>query len=84
MQGMLVISEEWLGVFCGRTRRTGREPTISAWLIEDGMHQRGFLPREWLAPWGCSPGSLLVYDLFGVTSTAGGSPGLTGDKVRRD
>ena len=56
------------------------------WLIEDGQRTSGgvFSPREsgYGRLWVASPGSLLVYDAFGVTiEPAGGSPGPTGDKV---
>lgn len=87
-KGMLVISEEGSEgtLVVEHLPALDESQQYQLWLIEDGQRTSGgvFSPREsgYGRLWVASPGSLLLYNSFGVTiEPAGGSPGPTGDKV---
>lgn len=87
-KGILIISEEGSEgtLVVEHLPELDESQQYQLWLIENGKRTSGgvFSPREsgYGRLWVASPGSLLVYDSFGVTiEPAGGSPGPTGDKV---
>jgi anti-sigma-K factor RskA len=87
-KGIMVISEEGTEgtLVVENLPILDKSQQYQLWLIKDGKRTSGgvFSPREsgYGRLWVQSPGSLLIYDSFGVTiEPAGGSPGPTGAKV---